>query len=144
MPERSNGMIQEHAGTGPAHHLPDPGPHVRVVAMYRTFTACGLYFGRSETAMFQTVNGAPQPSFLLQYGLFCVLTYKSTPIGFLTAAKVRNKRDFYQLMSNESKVLSRRFCSQKEKTGCIIGRLRQIGWSVWRSHFFSSLILTLL
>ena len=57
MPERSNGMIQEHAGTGPAHHLPDPGPHVRVVAMYRTFTACGLYFGRSETAMFQTVNG---------------------------------------------------------------------------------------
>ena len=27
----------------------------------------------------------------------------------------------------------------KRKTGCIIGRLRQIGWSVWRSHFFSSL-----
>ena len=91
-----------------------------------------------------SVSSAPQPSFLLQYGLFCVLTYKSTPIGFLTAAKVRNKRDFHQLKSTKNKMHSRRFCSQKKKTGCIIGRLRQIGWSVWRSHFFSSLSLTLL
>ena len=57
MPERSNGMIQEHSGTGPAHHLPDPGPHVLVVALYRAFTACRRLIGRSESALFQTVNG---------------------------------------------------------------------------------------
>ena len=32
----------------------------------------------------------------------------------------------------------------KEKIGSIIGGLREIGWSVWLSHFFYSLILTLL
>ena len=32
----------------------------------------------------------------------------------------------------------------KRKIGSIIGGLRQIGWSVWRSNLFSSLIWTLL
>ena len=68
---------------------------------------------------------------------------RSPPV-FYPLRRYENKWNFHQLMSTKSKMHSRRFCSQKKKTACIISRLRQIGWSVWRAISFLPSVLTLL
>ncbi len=52
-------------------------------------------------------------------------------------------RIYYTMSQLKARCIHEDFAA-KRKTGCIIGRLWQIGLSVWRSHLFSSLILALL
>ena len=51
MPDGSDRIMEEHPGTGIAHHFPDSFPHIGFIAVYRTLFAGSLVF--AELAMVQ-------------------------------------------------------------------------------------------
>ena len=58
MSNGKDGVVQEHAGTGIAHHLPYMLAHVRFVAMHGASRTTGLILAKA--AMLQALNGIIQ------------------------------------------------------------------------------------
>ena len=106
---------------------------VAFLTVEKPFLAC---FSGLKTVLLPHFSLESEPTEKLPFPV------RSPPV-FYPLRRYENKWDFHQLMSTKSKMHSRRF-QHRRKIGSIIGRLRQIGWSVGRSHFFPSLILTLL
>ena len=64
VPNGQDGVVQEHAGTGIAHHLPYLLAHVRFVAMHGASGATGLVLAKA--AMLQALNGIIQQCLALR------------------------------------------------------------------------------
>ena len=58
VPNGQDGVVQEHAGTGIAHHLPYLLAHGWFIAMHRASGATGLVLAKA--AMLQALNGIIQ------------------------------------------------------------------------------------